>query len=288
MRARVAAAIIAVAAVISASGCARNIGSGIVEGAHSRQDDFRDIGRALTAGVATGLSDAQPELERALTTIDHHLDSTIDRNLDSLESRMLRMEDSLGSFLRDDARETLNLMVADNLALLRAELRMSVRLWLTEAGASLETAIMPALTRGAARAIDTAALRFASNIDSGPLGRAVTNLGKNLVRESAEQLRTAPTPTWVKIAGALLLLLALAALATLALKLHRGFTNRNRALSVVARTIRDQPNAAALAQQVQRDIQDLGPGVEPWFNTWLKEEQVAVATSQPLAAEGAR
>jgi len=32
-------------------------------------------------------------------------------------------------------------------------------------------------------------VRLPSSLDSGPLGHAVTNLGKNLVRESAKQLR---------------------------------------------------------------------------------------------------
>lgn len=260
----------------------RSVGRQLVEGVHARKDTLaeaiRPAAHALVAEAGRTFDDSvRSRLVKATGEVGDRLEVSVNRAVSNLDRRVRLMEDSLGWFIANPGRDALHNLLTPNLDALRASLRGSIRLWISDLSRSIDSLLPDVTARLVDRAATRVSLSLANNVDStGALGKAVVRLGDQVVRQAIKAIRqetSRKTPWWVWAAVAVAAALVISIVGTFILKLSSAKHQREASLRAMAQAIRER-NDPVLAKRVKALAVE--HGVEPSLHHFLEEQRLLI------------
>jgi hypothetical protein len=251
---------------------------------------FKKWGQDLGGGAVDAVRDRSGELLGPLRdsvvalagrmyddSLRPRLDSTLTALLDTLEGRVVALEDTTAAKVEGRLNEALQELVAENLTLLRDSVQRSLSVWANQLSHSVRAQVLPVV----ADAADSAMSRAVNALDAGLAGPLRTTL-LSLVVEISDSVRVAARRTVEEpavksflqrlglagglIAGAILAA-AIAALVIISLSLR----NSRRALEVVTAAIQDR-GTPELKEAVQERA--TARKVEGWLHSYLEKKNL--------------
>ena len=265
------------------TGCAA-IGSKAVEGVNARRDTLasaiRPAAKAFVTEAGKAFEDSVKErLVRTTGAVGDRLEETLRHASDSLEHRIRRIEDSLAWFVGNPAKDAVGSLMTPNLDLLRASLRKSLGIWVSDLSHALDSLLPEVTANLTERATNRATAALARNVDTtGALGLALVRLGDRVVRQAVEAIRdesnkTDKTPWWVWATVAVVGVLVICAVGTFILALRRAARRDQTSLRLMARAIQERGDKT-LARRVETLAVE--HGVESDLHKFLERHRLLV------------
>jgi len=262
------------------------IGGWIVDGIHGKQDKLAEAVRPMSRGAVEEMGRAfedsvQPRLVTAVGAVSDELrpqlDTMVTVALDSLETRVNRLEDSLTALISERANEALQTLIAENSTVLRDSVDRAIAIWLERITNTLDSDLRPVAANAVGDAAARALNRLTTTIDStGALGQAVVALGDRVVRQAIQAIREETergVPWWVWLIFALVAAAIVSIIGRFIIAILRERDRGKTTLRLVAQVIKERkdPTLTEAVKQLTRP-----QGVEPWFRAFLADEHLLV------------